>query len=146
MVNWCKNGRLLSHFGQKASVTDGSRTSRTWRPIALKPSHSSRCSNSEWLSADYFCRFILDPCSHHVSPVSISTSTCHVTASVGFWIVSMSVRMLPCGLHSVISRLLAGGALVSALCLCCFLAHRLLYGIFAGLFVRSCFFATPILR
>ena len=27
MVNWCKNGRLLSHFGQEASVTDGSRTS-----------------------------------------------------------------------------------------------------------------------
>ena len=34
----------------------------------------------------------------------------------------------PCGLHSVISRLLAGGSLVSALCICCFLAHRLLYG------------------
>ena len=31
----------------------------------------------------------------------------------------------PCGQHSVISRLLAP---VSALCICCFLAHRFLYG------------------
>ena len=28
---------------------------------------------------------------------------------------------------------------VSALCLCCFLAHRLLYGIFVALVFRSCF-------
>ena len=32
-----------------------------------------------------------------------------------------------------------GGALVSALCLCCFMAHRLLYGIFVVLLFRSCF-------
>ena len=51
---------------------------------------------------------------------------CDKTASC--WLldrINESVRMLPCGLHSVISRLLA---LVSALCICCFLAHRLLYG------------------
>jgi len=32
-----------------------------------------------------------------------------------------------------------GGASVSTLCLCCFLTHRLLYGIFVLLLVRSCF-------
>ena len=47
----------------------------------------------------------------------------------------------PCGLHSVISRLLAGVALVSALCICCFLAYRLLYGTLW--FVVSLFFALP---
>ena len=36
-----------------------------------------------------------------------------------------------------------GGALVSALCLCCFLAHRLLYGIVCLLLFS---FAIPILR
>ena len=45
----------------------------------------------------------------------------------------------PCGLHSVISRLLAGGALVCALCLCCFMVHRLLHSIFVDLLFRSCF-------
>ena len=32
-----------------------------------------------------------------------------------------------------------GGALVSALCFCCFLAHRVLYGIFVVLLFRFCF-------
>ena len=48
----------------------------------------------------------------------------------------------PCGLHSVISRLLAGVALVSALCICCFLAYRLLYGTLW--FVVSLFFCIAI--
>ena len=47
--------------------------------------------------------------------------------------------LLSCGLHSVISRLLAGGALVSTLCFCCFLAHRFLYGILVFLLFRFVF-------
>ena len=38
----------------------------------------------------------------------------------------MNLRMLAARL--ALCELLAGGALVSALCICCFLAHRLLYG------------------
>ena len=63
--------------------------------------------------------------------VSISTFHMpHDSVIAGFWIVSMNLwECCPCGLHSVILRLLTG-VLVSALCRCYFLAHRLLYGFF----------------
>ena len=63
----------------------------------------------------------------------------------GFGIIQQSVRMLPVRLHFVISRLLAGGALVSALCFRWFLAHRFLYGIVVVLLICCfCTFAIPI--
>ena len=60
-----------------------------------------------------FCRFILDPFSHHISLYPISTFHLpHGSVIAGFWIVSKYLReCCPCGLHSVISRL--PGALVS---------------------------------
>ena len=47
----------------------------------------------------------------------------------GFWILSMNLwECCPCGLHSVISRLLAGGSLGFRIVHLLFLAHRLLSG------------------
>ena len=88
-----------------------------------------------------FCRFTLDPFSHHISLYPISTFHLpHGNVIAGFWIVSKYLReCCPCGLHSVISRLLAGGSLGFRLCPCCFPAQRLLYGIFGILLFRSCF-------
>ena len=60
-----------------------------------------------------FCRFTLDPVWHHVSLCPISTFHLpHGSVIAGFWIVSKYLwECCPCGLHSVISRLLAGGSL-----------------------------------
>ena len=94
--------------------------------------------------------FTLDPVSHHVSLYLIpnfpfATWQCHC------WLLDcVEVCNLweccPRGSHSVISRLLTGGALVSALCSCCFLAHRLLYGIFVVCYSLLFYFAIPIPR
>ena len=57
----------------------------------------------------------------------------------GFWILSMNLwECCPCGLHSVISRLLAGGSLGFRIVHLLFLAHRLLSGTL-WFVVRSCF-------
>ena len=60
-----------------------------------------------------FCRFTLDPFSHHVSLCPIPTFHLpHGSVIAGFWIVSKYLwECCPRGLHSVISRLLAGGSL-----------------------------------
>ena len=84
----------------------------------------------------------------------------HDCVTAGFWIVSMNlwecgVRLAHCDRGSWL-----GGALVSALCICCFLAHRFPHGTFVLLF-RFCslchtnplgdtlgrpFWAKPVLR
>ena len=67
----------------------------------------------------------------------------HDSVIAGFWIVSMNLwECCPCGLHSVISRLLAGGSLGFRI------VHLLLPGsvwLLCGLLFRSCFpLAIPI--
>ena len=79
-----------------------------------------------------FCSSHLRSVSRHVSLVSFSTSNCHMTASqLAFgsypWICENVARAAGT-LWSWGSWL--GGALVSALCICCFLTHRFPYGTF----------------
>ena len=73
-----------------------------------------------------FYRFTLDPFSHYVSPWLISTFLLpHGSVIAGLWMVSRiceNVARAACTQWSRGSWL--GGASVSALCLCCFLAHR----------------------
>ena len=94
-----------------------------------------------------FCRFTLDPFSHHVFTVfNFKLSFCHMAVSLlAFGLCRSNLwECCPRGSHSVISRLLAGGASVSALCSCCFLPHRLLYGIFVVCCSLLFYFAIPI--
>ena len=65
---------------------------------------------------------------------------------VAFWIVALSQQAMKPVKHRKLCCycLLAWGASVSALCFCCFLAHRLLYGIFVICCSLLFYFAIPI--
>ena len=94
-----------------------------------------------------FCRFTLDPFSHHVSLCSISNFP-FATWQFHCWLLDCvevicgNVARAACTLWSRGSWL--GGASVSTLCFCCFLAHRLLYGIFVICCSLLFYFAIPI--
>ena len=92
------------------------------------------------LSAVSFCRFTLAPLSHHVSPFNVFLSDATRQHLAGFWIVSMNLwACCPCGLHSVISGLLAGGEPWFPHCV--FVASWLTdcYMALCGLLFRFCF-------
>ena len=64
----------------------------------------------------------------------------HDSVIAGFWIVSMNLwECCPCGLHSVISRLLAGGSLGFRIVQLLLPGSQIAVWLLCGLLFRSCF-------
>jgi len=77
----------------------------------------------------------------------LSTSSYQMRQDSICWLLDRiyeSVGIMSVRLYSVISGFWLGGALVSALCICCFQAHRLLYGTFLSDVWLLFYIAIPI--